>query len=217
MTRSARPTPPCPRCGQAVVRRCPRSGLVDRLLSAVYLYPFRCQLCTHRFRALHRGVRYSRLKPERREFDPAAVRLPVDISYRRVRARGALTTVSQSGASVTTDLSVQDGATLGLQILLPAGRPINVEGALVRSVRANSLGLEFVRMRAEERDRLREFVLRALGYGQLSASGPAADGRGRLRRRWAAAWPTVLVVLAIGLCVMILFPSVSICLWGKTC
>src|SRR2546428_650569 len=94
----------CPRCARAVVRRCPRVGVVERLLSLVYVYPYRCQLCTHRFRSLQWGVRYSRLTPERREFDRASVAVPVDVAFRDAVTRGMLTTISQSGGSLTSDL-----------------------------------------------------------------------------------------------------------------
>jgi len=41
--------PHCPRCGQDIVQRVRRRGLLDHLLSIVYIYPFRCQVCFHRF------------------------------------------------------------------------------------------------------------------------------------------------------------------------
>jgi hypothetical protein len=51
---------PCPACGSTLVRRSHRIGLAEEMLSLVYVYPFRCRLCTHRFFSLQWGVRYYR-------------------------------------------------------------------------------------------------------------------------------------------------------------
>ncbi len=54
-------TPHCPRCGRANdVSRSRRDGLLDRLLGAVCVYPFRCLRCGRRFRRLQWGRRYQR-------------------------------------------------------------------------------------------------------------------------------------------------------------
>src|SRR6266404_1540146 len=37
----------CPRCGGQSVRRSSRIGAFERLISIVYVYPFRCPRCTH--------------------------------------------------------------------------------------------------------------------------------------------------------------------------
>ena len=43
--------PHCPDCGSTAVLRSHRRGRLEYLLSLVYLYPFRCVVCNHRFRA----------------------------------------------------------------------------------------------------------------------------------------------------------------------
>ena len=58
---------PCPACGGTLVRRSHRNGLAEAMFSVVYVYPFRCQLCTHRFLALQWGVRYQRRDRRREE------------------------------------------------------------------------------------------------------------------------------------------------------
>jgi len=52
---------PCPECGGTLARRAHRHGLAEILVSVMYIYPFRCQLCAHRFRALQWGIRYHRI------------------------------------------------------------------------------------------------------------------------------------------------------------
>jgi hypothetical protein len=55
---------PCPACGDMPARRSHRSGPAEKLLSALYVYPFRCRLCGHRFFALQWGIRYHRTSPD---------------------------------------------------------------------------------------------------------------------------------------------------------
>ena len=43
----------CPQCGDHRVRRSGRRGLWDHLVSAVRLYPFRCDACRCRFRRFY--------------------------------------------------------------------------------------------------------------------------------------------------------------------
>jgi predicted Zn-ribbon and HTH transcriptional regulator len=41
----------CPECRSGFVRRSRRHGLWERLLSAVLVYPFRCEDCNYRFKS----------------------------------------------------------------------------------------------------------------------------------------------------------------------
>jgi hypothetical protein len=50
----------CPRCGADMIHRARRVGLVESLLSRIYIYPFRCGRCFSRFRLMQWGRRYVR-------------------------------------------------------------------------------------------------------------------------------------------------------------
>jgi hypothetical protein len=50
----------CPNCSSEYVARVSRAGL-ERLMSLFHIYPFRCQLCWHRFRLFQWGVTYRRI------------------------------------------------------------------------------------------------------------------------------------------------------------
>jgi hypothetical protein len=50
----------CPRCTSTIVYRARRAGLIEQLLSTVYIYPFRCGHCFTRFRLMQWGQRYTR-------------------------------------------------------------------------------------------------------------------------------------------------------------
>ena len=66
----------CPRCGKSFVRRSHRQGLKERLLSLVYLYPFRCQVCANRFRAFQFRSRYVKRIVDRRQYARLSTRIP---------------------------------------------------------------------------------------------------------------------------------------------
>jgi hypothetical protein len=38
----------------------PRKTILDFVLSAVYIYPFRCKSCGHQFKQMQWGIRYIR-------------------------------------------------------------------------------------------------------------------------------------------------------------
>lgn len=68
---------PCPKCDGTLARRSHRDGLAEQLISLMYVYPFRCQLCSHRFFALQWGIRYHRVPVDHREYHPRLTRVPV--------------------------------------------------------------------------------------------------------------------------------------------
>jgi hypothetical protein len=52
----------CPSCSRSHVSRSVRKGFQERLLSVIYIYPFKCGHCGHRFKLLQWGVRYRRVR-----------------------------------------------------------------------------------------------------------------------------------------------------------
>src|SRR5437867_13209084 len=95
--------PRCPRCDRGKGRRCHRDGALEQALSGVYIYPFRCSLCGHRFRALAWGRRYVKQSADRREWDPVAVRAPVVLRTGDASAAGEATALSFQGFTVKTE------------------------------------------------------------------------------------------------------------------
>jgi len=132
-------------------------GGVERLLGLLTLYPFRCQLCAHRFLAFL--WRYS--SGPRREYErvPAqykAILYPAGARTAEAGTEGTVLNLSISGCLVEAPTRLPQGATLHLTIyvsdLFP---PVEVEGAVVKSVLDKRLGLEFPKRDAEEENRLR--------------------------------------------------------------
>jgi len=151
------------------VQRSQRSGAFEKLVSLLYIYPFRCQGCGHRFLALRWRRRYTRLPEERREYERLPPTVPVMLSGVGGAAPGHATEISLDGCTVETEAPLSEGALV--QVMLhptPGAAPIAVEAAVVHGLLPNGGGLHFVRIQPAERDRLRQFVAdllarRALG------------------------------------------------------
>ena len=149
----------CPNCARDFVRRVSRSGVVERLLSVFYVYPFKCQLCGYRFRFFQLGVRYVRIEEDRREYDRMEMNFPVSFYGQDVSGEGNLLNVSMGGCSFSTGAEVESGAILNVSMQITKDvPPVMVDAAVVRSVRSSSVGVEFILWQQSERERLQLFI-----------------------------------------------------------
>ncbi len=156
--------PQCSKCGKNFVRRSHRRGVIERLLSVGYVYPFRCQLCSHRFKALQWGVRYSKHVVDRREYERIPTGFSVTFQGDHVRGEGVATDISMAGCALETDARLAVEALLQLRLQIPDRDPaVTVDAAVVRSVRARAVGLQFLRLQPQDRDHLHHFVQGLLG------------------------------------------------------
>lgn len=151
--------PHCPRCGADIVQRIRRKGMLEYLLSIAYVYPFRCQVCSHRFRTFQWGVRYVKQAFKKRKHDRIVTRFQITFSGNGMHGSGVVTLVSRGGCVMETDTKLSSGQVLQLQ-LKPSERdpPVAVDAAVVRGIRSPVVGLQFLRFRMEERERLSQFV-----------------------------------------------------------
>src|SRR5712692_6717753 len=199
--------PRCPRCDRGKGRRCHRDGALEQALSGVYIYPFRCSLCGHRFRA--------------RAWEPVAVRAPVVLRTGDASAAGEATELSLQGFTVKTAARLVEGATVSVKLDLVAGEPpIEVKEAVVRTMRSDGMGFQFVRLRPEEERRLRRVVvgLFARGRDATVPPGPTLPREGRLRMLWSAdVQLVVLVITLIVLAWLLLSRWVVRCVYGVNC
>jgi hypothetical protein len=206
----------CPRCRQFSGRRSPRSGAIERALSALFVYPFRCQLCGRRFRALQWGARYARM--DRRHFERQTVRLSATVISREGMAEGEVTDLSLAGCGVKVELRPVTGDQVTLRLRLTRDtRPLEITAA-VRSVHIGALGLAFTAMGALEQQRLRHFL-----DAHVTDAGPETTGRrgaawrGQPLASSAAVWVVTLVVLLGAVLVVRLWPTFRVCVWGESC
>jgi PilZ domain len=151
--------PLCPRCSREYVRRVSRVGLGERLISLFYVYPFRCQLCGHRFKLLQRGVTYKRVEEDRREYERLPVNFPATFTAGGVNGQGLVVDISIAGCSFHTQAQLAEGNILRMVLQVPnETHPVNLQAAIVRSIRSGRAGVEFLEFENGERERLQHFI-----------------------------------------------------------
>jgi hypothetical protein len=151
--------PDCPQCRKDFVKRIPPHGSLESLLDLVYLYSFRCQLCTRRFRALQWGVRYAPDQTDRRQYERISANFRATFKADQELGEGMVTDISVGGCSVMTGAQLKERMALQMQLFPePNAQPILVEVALVCSYRAPTVGIEFVGMQPAHRERLSRYV-----------------------------------------------------------
>jgi predicted HAD superfamily Cof-like phosphohydrolase len=169
----------CPQCRKNFVRRSHRRGFKERLFSLMYIYPFRCYVCGHRFKALRFRVRYEKRLIDRRQYERIPTHIPTTCTesvkpgeYRV--GQGVVTDLSLGGCYLHTVVRLLEGALVSLELqVYDQAQAIMVEAAIVRSVRPTGIGLEFLRVSDTEHERLSHF-LRQLLTAQ-PATAPAAQ------------------------------------------
>jgi len=174
------------------------------VLSAVYVYPFRCQVCGRRFRALAWGKRYVRRSADHRELERVAIRAPVVLRSGHVSAPGEATELSLDGFTAKTAARLGVGTSVSVTLDLVAGEPpIEVQEAVVQSTRDDSIGVQFVRLQPGERRRLQRVVVDLYPRSHDATVPPAPDLPDERKLRilysvdfWLVALAVVLVLVA---------------------
>ena len=96
---------------------------------------------------------------EKRDYARFAVELPVSLSGSGVAGGGLVSGLSARGCTVVSDELILAGTTLALHIQLPEQyAPLKVDLAEVRWAQGREFGLEFTRLRLEEKTRLHRFL-----------------------------------------------------------
>ena len=96
---------------------------------------------------------------EGRKHTRFAVQLPVSFSGDQLSHGGTILNVSAEGCAITSEIVA--GAAVYLQLtmqLLEREEPVQVELAAVRWSSATRFGVEFIKIRPEEGERLKKFV-----------------------------------------------------------
>jgi hypothetical protein len=149
----------CPKCGKDFVRRTLRRGAHEYLLSVVYVYPYRCQLCAKRFLRMEPGRRYNESTVDKRQYERVQAKFPVTFVGDKASGAGTVSRLSLGGCELESQLKLMEGMMFNLRLQPPDLNPaINVETAIVRSVRPPVAGLEFLRSNPTEQFRLIQFV-----------------------------------------------------------
>ena len=149
----------CPNCAREFGRRVSRAGLAEGFLRLVYVYPFKCQLCGHRFRSFQRSVRDVAVEEDRRGYDRMERKFPITFSGEDISGEGLILDVAMGGCTFATRSDLAIGMTVKMDLRISAAvPPVIVEAAVVRSIRAGIVGVEFVGWQESERERLELFI-----------------------------------------------------------
>lgn len=149
----------CPICGGSFVRVTYRDGMLERLLGGVNVFPFRCQLCTNRFRAYCAGARDNTQVFDRRQYTRLPASIEVQVLDRNQPMTNRITDISMDGCTLQTT-GFSKGAFIEL-LLKPTVEhdAIYIETAMVYSVHPSSTGIRFLEVPPDHYRRLGQVVL----------------------------------------------------------
>jgi len=158
----------CKRCAMQFVRPSHEQKAFDSLLRRLSVYPFRCQLCRYRFYLMQRGGMPETIT-ERREYLRVPVMFSVTFSGEKFDGEGTVSNFSIQGCTMESSSRPRSGSRLSLTLKTQEYRPpVTIDLAVVRSGLGKRFGLEFLKVRAGDEERLRRAY-----YKQASAE-PAA-------------------------------------------
>jgi signal transduction histidine kinase len=157
----------CPNCSKEYVARVARVGFTEKLLSLFYIYPFKCQLCGCRFNGLQWGVRYFRVEDDRREYERLPTTFPVSFGAEAFDGKGMACNISMSGCTFQPEADAnnpKEGSVLRMELQISnVLQPVNVE-AVVRNVRQDHVGVEFLSFQPADKDRLQHYIRELLKH-----------------------------------------------------
>jgi c-di-GMP-binding flagellar brake protein YcgR len=154
----------CPACGTPFVRVIYGKGLAEKMLGRFKVFPFRCQLCTKRFRTFWTGSPESTHPVDRRQYKRLPASFHADIlAENALRSPSRVTDISMDGCTLETSEALPRGAFLGLMIAPASDKEaITIDTAMVCSTRQESMGVRFLELQSNDKHRLSQVVLSLL-------------------------------------------------------
>jgi c-di-GMP-binding flagellar brake protein YcgR len=156
--------PHCPSCGTPFVRVTYDEGLVERVLTRFKVFPFRCQLCTERFHSFWAEPAQTAQTVDRRQYKrlPASFRADI-VADTAQQADHRVTDISMGGCTLETAALLPRGTFFELMIKpVSDDQAIKVERAMVCSTREDSMGIRFLKLQPNDKQRLSQVVLNLL-------------------------------------------------------
>jgi hypothetical protein len=147
----------CPQCRQDGAVRVEAHSPRELIASLLWMVPFQCQRCDHRFLARRKSFRSASQVTERREHMRIPVRLSLSFSGGRVRGEGTVLDMSLGGCIIQSKAHVRIDDIFYLEIILDKDEPPVEAAAIVRSVSTRGIAFKFLR-RAQEDKRLTAFI-----------------------------------------------------------
>jgi hypothetical protein len=147
----------CPRCQKAGLFRSHPQSPREHLASFLFMAPFRCPSCSHRFLASRLWLDYSTHPIDRREHLRIPVRLYLSFSGGKVRGEGTVLDLSTGGCIIKSETQVHTDDIFYLRLSLDESEPPLEVAAMVRSVSVRGIAFTFLRA-AQENKRLIAFI-----------------------------------------------------------
>ena len=155
----------CPRCKAPFVRWSRQAALFASLLSRFHRFPFRCQLCGHRFWAFRKRMAGISIDTtiDRREYDRLPENHPVSFIGADIMGDGYVSDISFQGCLVQTAMPAPPATPVSLSLFHSEyDAPIDIAKAMVRHRTPKGFGVEFLRVNPKEEKRLRLRLSRLL-------------------------------------------------------
>jgi hypothetical protein len=147
----------CPRCRKDGLLRTQPQSPREHLASFLFVAPFHCPSCRHRFLASHLWLDHATHPIDRREHLRIPVRLFLSFSGGKVRGEGTVLDLSMGGCIIKSRTQVHTDDIFYLQLSLDEREPPLELAAMVRSVSPRGIAFKFLRA-AQENKRLLAFV-----------------------------------------------------------
>jgi predicted RNA-binding Zn-ribbon protein involved in translation (DUF1610 family) len=165
----------CPLCGKNMILRAQARTLSESFLALLFIAPFRCQSCHHRFFRFRLGLVYPANIIDRREHLRIPVRLFLSFSGGRIKGEGFVTDLSMGGCMIQSTTHVKVDDIFYLHITLPNHDKALELAAIVRSVTSRGVSFQFLRQAQEHKSLLSFIQAQAHGGGSgTSKAGQAA-------------------------------------------
>lgn len=132
------------------MHRAPCLSLSEQFKSLLFVSPFRCQACGHRFPAFRLGRHYPPVS-ERRTHARVPVRLSLAFSGGRIKGEGALINISLGGCLIETSTPVKADDIFHVKLFVTEQEPAIEVAVMVRSIGAKGVGMKFLRSAREDR------------------------------------------------------------------
>ncbi len=153
----------CPACGTPFVRLTHQSGITERLLNRFGVFTYRCQVCTHRFRAFRSGARHATEEFDQREYRRLTAQIPASLTVDQPAFDGIITDVSMGVCTIQTGAMFPRGTFVEVLLKPPQSQmDIKVDAAMICSQRGRTVGLKFLEFEPDDKHRLGELVLSLL-------------------------------------------------------
>lgn len=151
--------PHCPQCGTTFVRVIHQPAVGEAVMQFLRFYPFRCQLCTYQFRAFRPGAANATQAFDRRQYKRLPTSCWATLVTDLLTPKEMILDISMGGCTVRMESPLPMGTFLGVQLQSSEqDASIAVGTAMVRTVRRNSVGIQFLELDRDEKARLSRFI-----------------------------------------------------------